>query len=158
MSAAAAGDWGGVWRGATTTGIKCVLVVDSDDFESSCIREELKRLNLRDRVHCVSSAAELMAYLNGIEQFGDRDEYPFPALIILTVSLPGVDGVTTVEWLRSSPKFCDLPVIMLGRPVELLGYEAAMNAGAHGWMTKPFNGQDFLRIINENQIPLTFDH
>jgi CheY-like chemotaxis protein len=141
-----------------TTSLKSVLVVNHDEYESSCIREELKRIGVRERVHCINSAAELMAYLNGYEQFGDRQEYPFPAVIVLSVNLPGVDGVTTVEWLDSSPRFCAIPVIMLGRVSELLGFESAINAGAEAWITRPFNGDDFTRIVRAEQIPVAIAH
>lgn len=147
---------GGVKTEQASTGLKAVLVVDNDGEHCACVREELRNLNLRNHVHCVSSAAEMISYLNGFAQFHDREEYPLPALILVDLNLPLIDGFIVVEWLRSHEKFCRTPIVVMGRRDQTGALEAAVRVGADAWMLKPFDRTQFEWIVMKLPVLLEF--
>jgi CheY-like chemotaxis protein len=142
--------------GQVSARLKSVLVVENTRYDRLVIREELKKLGIRNHVHGVATATEMIAYLNGIEQFAHRDEYPLPAVIVVNLNLPGVDGFEAIEWVRSHTAFCDIPMIALGTSAQLGALKAAVKLGADGWMVKPFDVVEFHRIAGERRMEVEF--
>lgn len=67
-----------------------------------------------------------------------------PALWLVDVRMPGVDGVALLKTLRASPRHTDAPVIMLTGSGKLDRIVEAMAAGANDYMAKPFSPQELL--------------
>ena len=148
---------GGLHTGQMAVGLKSVLVVDNEVEHCGRIRDELRSLNLRNHVHCVSSAAEMIAYLNGFAQFSDREEYPLPAVILVDLNLPLIDGFIVVEWIRSHAGFCHIPIVVMGPSNQTGALEAAVKVGADAWMTKPFDRAHFEWIVMKMPVLLEFN-
>ncbi|MDB6057597.1 MAG: response receiver [Verrucomicrobiales bacterium] len=148
---------GGLWAGPVAVGLKSVLVVDNEAEHCLRIRQELRHLNLRNHVRCVTSAAEMISYLNGFAQFHDREEYPLPALLLVDLNLPLVDGFIVVEWIRSHERFCHIPIVVMGRPNQVGALEAAVKVGADAFMIKPFNRAQFEWIVMKMPVLLEFN-
>jgi CheY-like chemotaxis protein len=133
-----------------------ILVVENKEYDSLQIRQEMRKLGVLNHVHWVATTVEMIAYLFGIEQFGDREEYPLPVVIILDLTLPGVDGFETEEWLRCHPKFSKIPIIVIGTRDQMGALRAAVKVGANNWLVKPFAGSEFHRMAQEMDLPLEF--
>ncbi len=70
-----------------------------------------------------------------------------PDLVICDMVMPTLDGVATVEAIRSHPKFRDLPIIMLSARGQSDDVERALAAGANDYITKPFRGTEVVAIV-----------
>jgi len=140
----------------STTGLKSILVVENWQYDESQIREEFKKLNVRNHVHCMETVSEMIAYLKGIEQYSDREEYPIPAVIVLDLNLRGVDGFEALEWVRTHQDFCAIPVLVIGREEQMGALRAAVKLGADDLMIKPFDGAEFTRIVRQRRLAVEF--
>ncbi|MFQ5921901.1 MAG: PleD family two-component system response regulator [Anaerolineales bacterium] len=70
-----------------------------------------------------------------------------PDLVIMDVFLTNVDGIELLRKLRSTSEFKRLPVIMTsGMDVE----DQCLEAGANGFMLKPYSPPDLIDMIREN--------
>jgi CheY-like chemotaxis protein len=136
--------------------LRSILLVENNAQETHQVRQELKRLKVRNHVRGVETVSGMIAYLNGIDQYGDRSEYPLPAVIVLDLDLPGVDGFIALEWLQAHAEFCKIPVIVIETTEHLGALKAAVQVGADGWMTKPFTGEDFESIALEQNLAVEF--
>lgn len=71
------------------------------------------------------------------------------ALLLLDVTMPDMDGLEMCRTLRQIPKFSQLPVVMLtareGQDDKLQGQAA----GADHYLTKPFNAEQLLKLIEQ---------
>lgn len=143
--------------GQVSAGLKSVLVVDNEAEHCIRIRQELNDINLRNHVRCVTSAAEMISYLNGFAQFHDREEYPLPAVMLVDLNLPLVDGFIVIEWIRSHEGFCRIPIVVMGRPDQVGALEAAVKVGADAFMVKPFNRAQFEWIVMKMPVLLEFN-
>ena len=70
-----------------------------------------------------------------------------PELILLDIMLPGDDGYTILEQLKSMPSVKDVPVIMVTARDAVMDKVAGLDAGADDYLTKPFAIEElFARI------------
>jgi DNA-binding response OmpR family regulator len=110
---------------------------------------------VRNRVHRISTVADMIAYLNGIAYYHDRTEYPLPGVIVLDLDLPGVDGFDALAWLRAT-KFHRIPVIVISSEEKIDALHAAVRFGADAWMLKPLDVAEFRRVAEELKLPVAF--
>ena len=72
-------------------------------------------------------------------------------LILLDIVLPGMDGITVCRLLRSDPATSRVPIYMLTAKAKSADVESAKNAGANGYINKPFKGAELLDLVEELQ-------
>ena len=61
-------------------------------------------------------------------------------LVLLDVVLPGMDGLTVCRLLKADPSTAGVPLYMLTAKTRRADLEAALAAGANGYIHKPFRG------------------
>ena len=71
-----------------------------------------------------------------------------PELILLDIMLPGDDGYTILEQLKSMPSVKDVPVIMVTSRDSEADEVLSMSYGADDYITKPYNPTILLLRIN----------
>ena len=72
-----------------------------------------------------------------------------PDLIILDMMLPNISGMQILENLRNSHEFQTLPVLMLTAKGQKKDRQAAENAGASLFMTKPFSNDEIIANVHK---------
>ncbi|MGE4340409.1 MAG: response regulator [Pigmentiphaga sp.] len=60
-----------------------------------------------------------------------------PNLVITDWNMPVMDGLGLLRALRASPAYADLPILVLTTETDDASKEAARDAGATGWLSKP---------------------
>ncbi len=70
-----------------------------------------------------------------------------PALILMDIQLPGIDGITALKRLRAEPKTRDIPVIAVTASAMTLKREAMLAEGFDGYQNKPISIKDFLEDV-----------
>ncbi len=117
-------------------GKKILVVDDSPDLLDGMAR------NLRKAGYSVFTAR------NGEEALR-RAQQVVPDLVMLDLLLPDVDGYSVCESLRRSPATAAVQVVMItGMPGELPRY-AGFDAGAVGFLRKPFGVSDLINSVRE---------
>ncbi len=71
-----------------------------------------------------------------------------PALILLDVKMPEMDGLQTLHGIRQRPHLASSPVLMLTAAADRPTISRAMEAGARGYMLKPFTRHTLMRRVN----------
>ena len=70
-----------------------------------------------------------------------------PNLILMDVSLPGMDGLTAVGALKSDPATKAIPIIVMTAHAMRGDDVKAMEAGSDGYLSKPINTREFLQMV-----------
>jgi DNA-binding response OmpR family regulator len=109
-----------------------ILVVDDDPDIRGLVRELLER-----RGFAVTEAKDGQEALRTF--FSRR-----PDLVVLDVSMPGLDGWQTLERIR---ELSDAPVVMLTAKATELEKTRGLRAGADDYVTKPFGRQELLARV-----------
>ena len=78
-----------------------------------------------------------------------------PALILMDIQLPGIDGMTALKQLRADPITKAIPVIAITASAMTYNRQAMLAEGFNGYQSKPISVKDFLeevrRVLNSDQ-------
>ncbi|MEH0195996.1 response regulator [Caulobacter sp. CCNWLY153] len=77
-----------------------------------------------------------------------------PHLLLLDIAMPEINGLTLLRRLRAEKRLKAVPAIMITASAEGANVKAAMEAGAVGYVLKPFSVSDLLarvRAATKNQ-------
>lgn len=72
-----------------------------------------------------------------------------PDLVITDVYMPGMDGLSFVRSLRALPAFRFTPVLVLTTECAEEMKRRGLQAGATGWIVKPFNPEQLRRLVGQ---------
>jgi two-component system alkaline phosphatase synthesis response regulator PhoP len=72
-----------------------------------------------------------------------------PALILMDIMMPEMDGYTSCHMIKTDPVTKAIPVVMLTALGYKLNVKLSQEMGADGYLTKPFNSQDLLGVIGK---------
>ena len=67
-----------------------------------------------------------------------------PDLILLDVSMPGMDGFEACRALRAAPETADIPILMVTTHSEMENVLAGFEAGCNEYLTKPLERTEYL--------------
>lgn len=70
------------------------------------------------------------------------------SLVITDVNMPRMDGITLVQRLRAQPEFRFTPILVLTTESGLDMKQKGKEAGATGWIVKPFSPEKLLDVVN----------
>ena len=70
-----------------------------------------------------------------------------PDIVVLDVMMPGIDGMEVVRRIRADPATAALPVLLLSARAQAKDIAEGLDAGADGYMTKPFEPLDLLERV-----------
>ena len=114
---------------------KKILAVDD---EKNILR--LVEANLQREGYEVVTAADGLEALRKVEE-------EHPDLIVLDVTMPGMDGFQVLETLRSKPETQDIPVIMLTAKAQESDVLKGWQSGADMYLTKPFSPSELIMFV-----------
>lgn len=85
---------------------------------------------------------------DGLEALNVAKDKTFD-LVISDVNMPNMDGISLIKELRALPQFKFTPMLMLTTESGMDKKMAGKEAGATGWIVKPFNPEQLLNTIKK---------
>jgi len=70
-----------------------------------------------------------------------------PDLILMDMSMPGMDGLTATTKIRNTPEIADIPIVALTANVMEGDRERSLNAGCDGYIGKPIDVDTFVEQV-----------
>jgi two-component system response regulator len=119
-----------------------LLVEDNPDDEELTLRA-LKKNNIQNDVVVARDGAEALDYLFGTGAYTGRDLRIMPAVTLLDLKLPKVDGLEVLRRLRTDERTQLLPVVILTSSKEEQDLLTGYKLGANSYIRKPV---DFLQF------------
>jgi CheY-like chemotaxis protein len=120
-------------RPPARTGGRRVLVIDDNADARELLARSLEKAGYEVRV--ASSGEEGLVAARELQ----------PDLITLDVMMPGLDGPHVLSQLRSEPALAEIPVLLVSTRADR---EMALTLGASGFLTKPVDREELLRVVN----------
>lgn len=123
-----------------------LLVEDNADDEELTLRA-LARSHVGNRVVVARDGAEALAFLLGAPEAPALG--PLPALILLDLKLPKIDGLEVLRRLRAAPRTRRLPVVILTSSGEERDLVEAYDRGANSYVRKPVDFVQFVDAVKQ---------
>jgi CheY-like chemotaxis protein len=114
---------------------RVVLVVDDEALTRDVVGAMLELEDVE--VHVAHDGAQALEKAHEVH----------PDLVLLDVMMPGIDGVEVCRQLTSNGE--DTKVVMLTAKGDAKTRQAAADAGAVGYLVKPFSAVDLFKVIEE---------
>lgn len=123
--------------------LKTILLAEDNPQDVELTLEALAEHNLANNVDVVRDGAEAMEYLKREGQFKNRKKGS-PAVLLLDIKMPRMDGIEVLDAIRSDEKLKTLPVVMLTSSREEPDLKRCYALGVNAYVVKPVNFADFI--------------
>ena len=130
-----------------------ILLVEDSLTDEKLTMRAINKADVGAIIQVVRDGAEALEYLFRTGKFGQRDVHIEPALILLDLKLPRVDGLEVLRRTRASPLTRLLPVVIMTASGQEDDVVAAYSLGANGYVRKPV---DFPIFVSNTRTLLHF--
>src|SRR5919109_2946088 len=125
-----------------------LLVEDNADDEALTLRA-LKKNKIGNEVVVARDGAEALDYLLGKGAYAGRDMSVMPAITLLDLKLPKVDGLEVLKRLREDDRTKLLPVVILTSSKEEQDLINGYRLGANSYIRKPVDFAQFVEAVRQ---------
>lgn len=131
----------GLFHGGT------ILLVEDNTDDVELTLRALERNGFTNKVVTMRDGAQALDYLNRRGTYKDRQDSQ-PALILLDLKLPRVDGLEVLDQVKSNPELRAVPVIMLTSSNQPRDVNQAYRLGVNSYICKPTDFSEFLGTVS----------
>jgi CheY-like chemotaxis protein len=125
-----------------------ILMVEDDPKDVELTLTALEDYNLTNEVVVARDGEEALDYLFCRGSFKMRTNEN-PAVLLLDLKLPKIDGLEVLQILKSDPKLKLIPVVVLTSSREERDMVASYKLGVNAYVVKPVDFHEFVNAIKE---------
>lgn len=136
--------------------IRPIFLVEDNPMDLDLTRRAFTRRRLANPLIVARDGAEACELIAAWDP-----EQPIPAVTLLDLKLPKIDGIEVLRRLRASPLLKTVPVVVLTTSSEDHDLQAAYLQGANSYIVKPVDFDKFIAVVDQidlywlvlNQLP-----
>ncbi|MDR2306311.1 MAG: response regulator [Paucimonas sp.] len=128
--------------------LKPILLVEDNPRDLELTLLALERSQLANEVIVLRDGVEALDYLLRRNAYAQRDSGN-PAVLLLDLKLPRVNGLEVLKQVRDTPALCSIPTVMLTSSREEPDLLRAYELGVNAYVVKPVEFKDFVTAIAE---------
>jgi CheY-like chemotaxis protein len=128
--------------------LKPILLAEDNPRDAELTLEALADNNLANRVTLVRDGVEAMEYLRCEGEYKTRKPGN-PAVVILDIKMPRMDGIDVLRAIRSDPALKLIPVVMLTSSREEQDLIRSYELGINAYVVKPVKFSDFVEAVKQ---------
>lgn len=121
-----------------------VLVEDNED-DIELTQYALQKAGLVSDLVLARSGEEAIQLMHG----GERDGMDLPALMLLDLKLPGIDGIEVLKRMRANAVTRRMPVVVLTTSDDEGDVLESYDLGANSYIHKPMDYQQFSSVVDK---------
>ena len=125
-----------------------LLVEDNPDDEALTLRA-MNKMSITNQIFVTRDGAEALDFLFATGIYSNRRMNELPAVILLDLKLPKVDGLEVLRRLRSAEHTRYIPVVVLTNSNEEQDILRSYSLGANSYVRKPVDFQTFTNLVGQ---------
>lgn len=127
---------------------KIILLVEDNPEDIKLTQRAFKKSNIANELVIVNDGIEALNYLRtaAANQGGDQ---PLPAVTLLDLKLPKIDGLAVLKQIRADERLRLLPVVILTSSKEEQDIVRSYGLGANSYIRKPVDFDQFVAAVNQ---------
>ena len=128
--------------------LKRILLAEDNANDLELTVSALREHGLANEIVAVRDGAEAIDYLDQRGQFANRAD-GHPALVVLDLKMPKVDGLEVLRHIKSSPRLHNIPVVMLTSSREEQDLVRSYELGVNAYVVKPVAFGEFVDAVRQ---------
>ena len=129
--------------------VRNILLIEDEEADVFLFRRGLSRCNFPGNLRVVENAWRARDYMEGRGMYSDREYYPLPELIVSDLHLPGASGEEFVTWLRDTPQFKDIPLVVWSGSMPEDQIKRVLSNGANAYYRKTGDFRVLCDVLHE---------
>ncbi len=129
--------------------LKKILLIEDNLSDVELARRALSKLNIANPLVVLEDGKEALDYLFRREKYSDLPDGDVPALILLDLKLPIVDGLSVLKEIRANPKTRAFIVVILTSSKEDEDLIAGYQIGVNSFIQKPVDFSRFVEVMKQ---------
>jgi two-component system response regulator len=125
-----------------------LLVEDNSDDEELTLRA-LAKSGIGNKVIVCRDGADALNYIFGRANYQGRDPADYPAITLLDLKLPKVDGLTVLEGIRADRRTRMMPIVILTSSKQEEDLIRSYMLGVNSYVRKPVKSDLFVEAIRQ---------
>jgi two-component system, response regulator len=126
---------------------KVILLVEDDASDEKLTLRAFRKLDASSEFVVAHDGAEALDYLEGSGRYAANPR-PLPAMVLLDLKLPRVDGLEVLRRIRANPKTRNLPVAILTGSNAGEDRARSFSFGATAYVRKPVDFNEFIEAAD----------
>lgn len=126
-----------------------ILLVEDNPDDVALTLRALNKNNIANEVVVAKDGVEALDYLFGEGAYAGRDATSIPAVILLDLKLPRIDGLEVLERLRKDERTKFAPVVILTSSKEEQDLVRSYKLGANSYIRKPVDFTRFSEAVRQ---------
>ena len=126
--------------------IRTILLAEDSLADAEMAIDALREANLANPIVHVEDGVETMDYLLRRGAWADRPE-GLPAVLLLDIKMPRMDGLEVLKHIRSDEKLKHLPVVILSSSREESDLARSWDLGVNAYVVKPVDVDQFFQAV-----------
>ncbi len=128
---------------------KPILLVEDNDDDVKLTKRALRKNNILNELIVMGDGMSALQYLRSLTESGEDRPARLPAVILLDLKLPKMDGMDVLREIRADPKLKRQPVVILTTSKEDQDIIKSYDLGANSYIRKPVDFEQFSTAINQ---------
>lgn len=126
-----------------------ILLVEDDPDDLDLTLRELKKGNVANEILVVRDGVQALEHMFGRAEYAGRDVTDIPAVVLLDLKLPRVDGLEVLRRIREDERTRRTPVVVLTSSTRDEDMIESYDLGANSYVCKPVNFEDFKQAVRQ---------
>jgi CheY-like chemotaxis protein len=124
-----------------------ILLLEDEEHDIFFVKQATQMGGKSHDVHAVRNGLEAIDYLRGEGQYGNREAYPLPNVIMTDLKMPCMDGFEFLQWVRDHPEHQIIPVIVYTSSSMETDVRKAYRLGANSYIVKPSSLHQMVDVL-----------
>jgi two-component system, response regulator len=126
---------------------RAILVVEDNPTDEALLLRALGKSGIKNPIVTAKDGVEAIQYLFASGRFEDRDADDAPAIVLLDLKLPKLDGLEVLRRMRTDYRTKLTPVAIFTSSIEEQDLINGYTLGANSYVRKPIEFSKFSKVV-----------
>lgn len=128
---------------------RVILLVEDNPSDVGLTRRAFGKSRIGNELVVAQDGQEALDYLFGTGEWAGKTAAPLPAVVLLDLKLPLVDGLDVLRRIRENNRTRRLPVVILTSSTEQQDLAECYDLGANSYIHKPVDFVQFAEAVRQ---------